>query len=51
MLAGVIAGLARRWDMNVWGLRVLFILSFVLPGPQFLVYVLLWAAMPDEDAP
>jgi phage shock protein PspC (stress-responsive transcriptional regulator) len=49
MLAGVIAGLARKWDMNVWALRVLFVLSFVLPGPQFLVYVVLWAAMPDEN--
>ena len=48
VLAGVIAGLARRLDVNPWGLRALFVLSFFLPGPQFLAYLVLWALMPSE---
>ncbi len=49
VLAGVIAGLARKWDMSPWVLRLLFVVSFVLPGPQFLAYFVLWAGMPSED--
>jgi phage shock protein PspC (stress-responsive transcriptional regulator) len=49
IVAGVIAGLARKWDASVWGLRLLFIASLLLPGPQFIVYFVLWAAMPAED--
>ena len=48
MLAGVVAGLARRLDVNPWGLRALAVLSVFLPGPQFLAYILLWILMPSE---
>ena len=48
VLAGVIAGLARRLDVNPWGLRALAVLSLFLPGPQFLAYILLWILMPSE---
>jgi phage shock protein PspC (stress-responsive transcriptional regulator) len=48
LFAGVLVGLARKWDMGVWNLRLLFILSFLLPGPQFVAYFILWAAMPSE---
>ena len=48
LVAGVIAGVARRWGMGVWTLRLLFVLSFLLPGPQFLAYIVMWAAMPAE---
>jgi phage shock protein PspC (stress-responsive transcriptional regulator) len=44
----VIAGVARKWDMSPGVLRLLFVLSFVLPGPQFLAYFVLWAGMPVE---
>jgi phage shock protein PspC (stress-responsive transcriptional regulator) len=29
--------------------RVLFVLSCLLPGPQFLVYIVLWILMPVEQ--
>jgi phage shock protein PspC (stress-responsive transcriptional regulator) len=48
MIAGVCAGLARRFDMKPWQVRLLFVLSCLLPGPQFLLYVALWIILPAE---
>ena len=48
VIAGVIAGLGRRLDINPWLLRAAAVLSVFLPGPQVLVYVLLWILMPEE---
>jgi phage shock protein PspC (stress-responsive transcriptional regulator) len=48
MIAGVCAGLARRFDMSPATVRLLFVLSCLLPGPQFLAYVVLWVVMPSE---
>jgi len=28
--------------------RLLFVLSVVLPGPQLLIYILLWILIPSE---
>ncbi|HET8820930.1 MAG TPA: PspC domain-containing protein [Thermoleophilaceae bacterium] len=48
LLAGVCAGLARRFGMRPGVVRLLFVVSIVLPGPQFLVYIALWILMPSE---
>jgi len=48
VIAGVCAGLARRFDMSPNVVRLLFVLSCLLPGPQFLVYIVLWVLMPSE---
>lgn len=48
MIAGVCAGLARRFGLSATTVRVLFVLSLLLPGPQVLVYLVLWVLMPDE---
>ena len=48
MIAGVCAALARRFGMKSWQVRVLFVLSCILPGPQFLIYVALWIILPAE---
>jgi phage shock protein C len=48
MIAGVCAALARRFDMKPWQVRVLFVLSSVLPGPQVLIYIALWIILPAE---
>ena len=50
IVAGVCAGLARRFDVSPWVVRLAFVLSVVLPGPQVLVYVLLWIFMPSEES-
>lgn len=48
VIAGVCAGIAQRygWDANI--VRLLFVLSCLLPGPQFVVYLALWALMPKQ---
>jgi phage shock protein PspC (stress-responsive transcriptional regulator) len=48
MIAGVCAGLARRVDVKPWQVRLIFVLSCLLPGPQFLLYVALWILLPSE---
>ena len=49
VIAGVCAGIARRygWRPNI--VRLVFVLSCILlPGPQFLLYIALWVLMPAE---
>jgi phage shock protein PspC (stress-responsive transcriptional regulator) len=48
LIAGVCAGLARRFGVSTTLVRVLFVLSFLLPGPQILLYLALWLIMPSE---
>jgi phage shock protein PspC (stress-responsive transcriptional regulator) len=48
MLAGVCAGIARRYGLSRTGLRLAFVISCVLPGPQFIAYLLLWALIPAD---
>ncbi len=47
-IAGVCSGLARRFGMRPGMVRLLFVLSCLLPGPQILIYLVLWAMMPGE---
>jgi phage shock protein PspC (stress-responsive transcriptional regulator) len=48
MIAGVAAGLADRFGMNRTTMRVLFAVSMILPGPQVLIYIILWVVIPEE---
>ncbi|WP_410536864.1 PspC domain-containing protein [Streptomyces sp. KL2] len=48
MIGGVCAGLARRFGTTPNTMRVIFLASCLLPGPQFLLYIALWALLPDE---
>ncbi len=49
VIAGVCAGLGRRFGMAPWTARILFILILmVVPGSQIIVYTLLWVLMPSE---
>jgi phage shock protein PspC (stress-responsive transcriptional regulator) len=47
-IAGVCAGLARRFGISPLAMRLLFLVSCLLPGPQFVVYLVLWVIMPSE---
>jgi phage shock protein C len=50
VLGGVIAGLARRFGMDPWLARLLFVLILmVIPGSQILIYPILWILMPNEQ--
>ncbi len=48
MIAGVAAGLADRFGMSRSTMRVLFVISLILPGPQILIYLILWLVIPEE---
>jgi phage shock protein C len=48
MLGGVCSGLARRYGLSTGGLRTAFVLSCVLPGPQIVAYLVLWAVIPAD---
>jgi len=48
VIAGVAAGLAQRYGLSTRLVRVLFVLSLLLPGPQILAYIVLWIFMPKE---
>jgi phage shock protein PspC (stress-responsive transcriptional regulator) len=47
--AGVCAGLARRFGTTPNTMRLIFVISCILPGPQVLIYLVLWILMPAED--
>jgi len=47
LIAGVCAALADRFGMKPWQVRLLFLVSCLLPGPQFLIYIVLWIVLPN----
>ncbi|TWJ15950.1 phage shock protein C (PspC) family protein [Stackebrandtia albiflava] len=51
MIAGVCAGLARRFGVSNTTMRLIFVLSCLLPGPQVLIYLALWVLVPNEREP
>ena len=49
LLAGVVTGLGRRFGIDPWPARLLFVLLLaVIPGSQILIYPVLWILMPTE---
>src|SRR3954449_4332210 len=49
LLGGVCAGLGRRFGLDPWIARLLFVVVlFVIPGSQILIYPVLWLLMPSE---
>ena len=48
LIAGVCAGIAQRYDVSARRVRLLFVLSLLLPGPQVLLYLALWILLPRE---
>jgi phage shock protein C len=50
VLGGVCAGLGRRFGIDPWAARLLFLLILmIVPGSQILIYPLLWILMPSEQ--
>ncbi|MBQ0987353.1 PspC domain-containing protein [Streptomyces sp. F63] len=50
MIGGVCAALARRFGTTPTTMRVIFLASCLLPGPQFLLYLALWVFLPSEGS-
>ena len=51
VIAGVCSGLARRFGISPTAVRLGFVVSCLLPGPQFIAYLVLWVIMPADGAP
>ncbi|MDV8004158.1 MULTISPECIES: PspC domain-containing protein [unclassified Rhodococcus (in: high G+C Gram-positive bacteria)] len=49
MFGGVCAGIARYFGWKSSTVRLLFVLSCLLPGPQFLIYIVMWIFIPREQ--
>jgi len=48
VIAGVCSGIARRMGWSPTLVRVAFVVSIVLPGPQVFIYLLLWMLLPAD---
>jgi len=48
VIAGVCSGIARRFGLSSNVVRLIFVLSMLLPGPQILIYLAGWLLIPDE---
>ncbi len=48
VIAGVCAGLAERFGWRPNTVRLLFLVSCLLPGPQFVLYIVMWFIMPKR---
>jgi phage shock protein C len=50
MIAGVVAGLAEYWSIDVTLARVIFVVVSIVSAafPGILVYLVLWLIIPEE---
>ena len=48
-IAGVCAGLAEYFDVDVTLVRIAFLVMMLMGGPGFLLYVVLWFVIPEES--
>ncbi|KQQ10887.1 PspC domain-containing protein [Rathayibacter sp. Leaf296] len=48
IIAGVCAALAHRFGWSPFLVRLLFVLSCLLPGPQIIAYIVLWIVIPKQ---
>ena len=49
VLAGVCAALAHRFGWDVTIVRILAVVSILLPGPQVIAYLVAWLIIPSEQ--
>ena len=49
LIGGVCAALADRFGWNVTLVRLLAVLSVLIPGPQVIFYVVAWVVIPGES--
>jgi len=48
VIGGVCAALATRFGWDVTLVRVLAVVSLLLPGPQLIFYVVAWIVIPNQ---
>ncbi len=50
-VAGVCAGIADYFDLDPTLVRVLWLLATLIPGPNIIVYLVLWIVLPIGTTP
>jgi len=50
MVAGVCSGIGRRFGIDPTIVRLAFVASMLLPGPQILLYIVGWVLIPEESS-
>lgn len=48
MIGGVCAAIGRRFGISANVVRVIFVASCFIPGPQFLIYIAGWILIPED---
>jgi phage shock protein PspC (stress-responsive transcriptional regulator) len=48
VIAGVCAAIGNRFGISPFLVRVIFLVSMLLPGPQILIYLAGWLLIPNE---
>jgi phage shock protein C len=48
VIAGVCGGIAEYLGWSPTRVRLLTLLSFLLPGPQVIIYIVMWIVVPNE---
>lgn len=53
MIAGVVGGIAQYFGLDSTLARVLYVVGSIISAafPGILVYVIMWAIVPEEDVP
>ena len=51
VIAGVCSGIGRRFGISANVVRLIFVLSMLLPGPQILIYLAGWLLIPNGASP
>jgi phage shock protein PspC (stress-responsive transcriptional regulator) len=49
VIGGVCAALAHRFGWDVTIVRILAVVSILLPGPQVIAYIVGWILIPAEE--
>lgn len=49
MLGGIAGGIASRFGINVWLIRLLVLISFLLPVLGWILYAIVWLVTPWRD--
>jgi phage shock protein PspC (stress-responsive transcriptional regulator) len=49
VIAGVCSGIGRRFGIAPNVVRIAFVLSMLIPGPQFLIYIAGWWLIPEDS--
>ena len=49
MLGGIAGGIASRFGINVWLIRLVVLISFLLPVLGWILYAIVWLVTPWRD--